>query len=449
MSGILNKAQDYFIPSGLNIVETHRASVLLWILMIIFLISLLMYPLSFWILSSFPYHILGFGACILLFLLKSTRSVILVANLTVCLSFASIAFTALKSGGIYSHDVAGLFLVLVLSISLLAIKYAYIYGFLIFVFTYYLFYVSADPDQLEIFNQQRQQYERSYYLVVCSMFFLLPLIFLTLLSRLNSKLIANLKSANSKLDDTNGVLDSERVKLIQAKSELEKSNLKLERYAHTASHDLQQPIRTIISFTQLLSKKLESHGLEDKKIEDYLYQVISGTKRMDAQVQDLLSFSKVSNKEESHIYNMNEIVEDVKADLSDMIRKNDVEINVSNLPNVNVIKSNLGQVFQNLISNAIKYKKQGTKAKIKISSYGKDDNWVTCVADNGIGIDSQDINKIFRLYTQSRKENDGLGIGLATCQQIIESYGGQIWVESELGKGSHFFFTLPKIITPA
>lgn len=449
MSGIFNKVQDYFVPSGLNIVETHRANVLVWMLITIFAISVVMFPLSFWIKSSFPYYYLFLGICLLLIVLKTTQAFTIVANLTVSLVFFTIAFTSFMSGGIYSHDLAGLFLVLVLSISLLDIKYTYIYGFLILAFTFYMYYLSEDTGQLDRFSKQREQYGRGYYLVVCSMFSLLPMVFLTVISRLNSRLISNLRSANSQLDITNSELDKERVKLIQAKSELEKSNLKLERYAHTASHDLQQPIRTIVSFTQLLSKKLERLDIKDEKIEDYLAQVISGTKRMDTQVQDLLSFSKVSSKEESHIYSLNEIVEDVKLDLSDMISRSEVELTVGKLPSVNVIKSNLSQVIQNLVSNAIKYKKPSTKARIKISSYQKDDDWVICVSDNGIGIGNQDVNKIFRLYSQSSKENEGLGIGLATCQQIIESYGGQIWVESELGKGSQFFFTLPKIITSA
>jgi len=313
----------------------------------------------------------------------------------------------------------------------------------------YVFYISADKEQLEIFDHDRLQYTRSYYLFKGLIVALLPVLYLTVLSRLILQLIGNLTTANSELDESRGNLDEERIKLMKAKSELEKSNLKLERYAHTASHDLQQPIRTIISFTQLLSKKLQKLDIQDEKINEYLAQVVSGTKRMDAQVQDLLSFSKVSNQEEGHIYDMNEIVNDVISDLSTMINKSEAEIQVKKLPRVNVIKSNLSQVFQNLISNAIKYKKPDSKVKILIDSYEKDDYWITSVTDNGAGINGNDINKIFRLYTQLSKENEGLGIGLATCQQIIESYGGNIWVESELGKGSSFFFTLPKIIAEA
>lgn len=447
-SRITDKIQSYFIPPGLNLVERTRTKVLVVSLLIIFIISLINSPLSLMVKSSFPYHYLILGSCALLILLKVTKSTVLVGNLSVCLVFVTIASTAFQSGGIYSHDLAGLSTVVICSIVLLPLYYTYLYGFAVIAFIYYMFYISGDPEQLEVFHQQRLQYDRIYYLILAGLITTLPIILLSVLVNLNNKLINNLQSVNSKLDNANNELDKERHNLVNAKAELQKSNLKLERYAHTASHDLQQPIRTIISFTQLLSKKLERLGIEDSKIDDYISLIVSGTKRMDSQVQDLLSFSKVSNKEESHIYDMNEIVEDVRTDLSDMITKNEVEIEVNNLPSVNVIKSNLGQVFQNLISNAIKYKKSGTKAIVKISSFEKDDNWVICVRDNGIGIASRDINKIFKLYTQSSKENDGLGIGLATCQQIIESYGGQIWVESELEKGSHFYFTLPKITTP-
>lgn len=408
-----------------------------------------MYPLTTQIKTEFPYFFLGLGALLLLVLLKVTKAIALIGNLIVCLVFYAIASTALKSGGIYSHDLPGLFLVLICSVSLLDIKYTYLYSMFIFAFIGYVYYLGIDPAQLQIYAQQRLQYSPPYYLVLSTLFVLMPVIFLTVLSKLNSELINNLRSTNIKLDEANVKLDTERSNLIMAKSELEKSNLKLERYAHTASHDLQQPIRTIISFTQLLSKKLQRLGLKDDKIDEYLAQVVSGTKRMDAQVQDLLSFSKVSNQEKGHIYDLNEIVDDVLTDLSDMVNNANAKVEVGNLPKVNVIKSNLSQVFQNLISNAIKYRKPTSKVKVKISSYEKNGLWVIAVSDNGKGMPESEIGKIFRLYTQLSKENEGLGIGLATCQQIIESYGGQIWVESELGKGSNFFFTLPKIIDVA
>lgn len=448
-SGFLDKIQEYFIPTSQNLVESTRAKVLVFSLLIILIISIINSPLSLWLESSFPYHYLFFGACALLVCLKLTKSTVLIGNLSVCLIFFTIAQTAFQSGGIYSHDLAGLSIVVICSIVLLPLYFTYLYGLGVIAFIYYLFHISGDPEQLNIFNQQRLQYKRKYYFMLAGLFTILPIILLSVLVKLNNKLIGNLQTLNSELDHANNELDKERGNLVVAKAELQKSNLKLERYAHTASHDLQQPIRTIISFTQLLAKKLERHGLEDKKIDDYLYQVISGTKRMDTQVQDLLSFSKVSNTEESHICDMYEIIEDVKADLSDFISRNDVEILVGQLPKVNVIRSNLGQVFQNLISNAIKYKKPETKVLIKIDSAPKDDQWIISIEDNGLGIAKSDINKIFRLYSQSADTNDGLGIGLATCQEIIESYGGSIWVESELGKGSNFFFTLPKINSAA
>lgn len=442
--GILDKIQGYFIPSTLNLVESTRAKVLIVSLLIIFIIAIFNSPLSIIIDSAFPYHYLLFGTCFLLVCLKLTKSIVLIGNLSVCLIFYTIAYTAFKSGGIYSHDLAGLSIVVICSIVLLPLFYTYLYGLGVFAFIFYMFHISGDPEQLDVFNQQRLQYDKVYYLTLAILLTLLPIILLSILVNLNNKLIHNLQSVNSKLDIANGELDQERSNLIDAKVELQKSNLKLERYAHAASHDLQQPIRTIISFTQLLSKKLQRIGTDDEKIHDYLSHIISGTKRMDVQIQDLLSFSKVSNKEESHIYELKDIVADVRADLSDLISKNEVEIVVGHLPKVNVIRSNLNQVFQNLISNAIKYKKPETRVLIKIDSTLKNDHWIMTIEDNGIGIAKSDVNKIFRLYSQSADTNEGLGIGLATCQEIIESYGGSIWVESELGKGSKFFFSLPQ-----
>jgi light-regulated signal transduction histidine kinase (bacteriophytochrome) len=232
-------------------------------------------------------------------------------------------------------------------------------------------------------------------------------------------------------------------KLASTLEALKRSNAELEQFAHVASHDLQEPLRTISSYLDLLVRRC-SDQLDDKA-QNYIVTVKGAAKRMMALIDDLLTFSRVTSKGQSpEPVDMGKILEDVLKNLDAAITESGAEIIAGNLPVVNADSSQLSQVLQNLVGNAIKFHGDAPP-EIRISATQENSEWVFAVQDNGIGIDPAQFGHIFKLFQRlhSRDEYPGTGIGLAVCKRIVERHGGRIWVESIPGNGSTFYFTLP------
>ena len=230
-----------------------------------------------------------------------------------------------------------------------------------------------------------------------------------------------------------------------ANRKLAVSNEDLERYAYVTSHDLQEPLRMVTSFLQLLQKKYDQQL--DATAQKYINFAVDGAARMKTLILDLLEFSRISSVEQQHtIINLNDVVAKTRQVLKAAIDESQATINVHFLPEVCGNESQLLQLFQNLIGNAIKYT-SNLKPVIEIGYTETPGEWQFYVQDNGIGIDKKFFEKIFiisqRLHT--KKEYEGTGIGLAICKKIVELNGGKIWVESEQEKGSIFYFTISKI----
>ncbi len=252
-----------------------------------------------------------------------------------------------------------------------------------------------------------------------------------------------------KLEYIDGVIfdeTSRRVieeKLQKTLIELEESNEELEQFAYIASHDLQEPLRMVSSFLQLLVKKHTSQ-LNSEALE-FINFAVDGSNRMRQLIKDLLAFSRVGTRGSPfEKTDMNGILKTVKDNLSESIKENEVKIMIKNLPEVIVDRTQIIQVFQNLISNAIKFKGKDNPI-IEISAGKKKQCWKFRISDNGIGIEKQYMEKIFVIFQRlhTRNEYEGTGIGLAICKKIIERHGGRIWLDSTPGKGSEFFFTIP------
>ena len=231
--------------------------------------------------------------------------------------------------------------------------------------------------------------------------------------------------------------------LKQKLEELARSNAELEQFAYVASHDLQEPLRMVVSYLQLLQRKYQ--GKLDSKADKYIYFAVDGASRMQVLINDLLEFSRVTTKaNEFEPTNCKSIMDQVLSDLEIFIRENRASISYGPLPVVMADPVQFAQVFQNLISNAIKFRSEEAP-QIKISAEKRADHWLFSVKDNGIGIDPKYSDRIFEVFKRlhKREEYPGTGIGLSICKKIIERHEGQIWVESEAGKGSTFCFTLP------
>ena len=231
--------------------------------------------------------------------------------------------------------------------------------------------------------------------------------------------------------------------LSQQKKELELSNEQLEQFAYVASHDLQEPLRMVTSFlTQLESKY--GNVLDDKG-KRYINFAVDGAKRMRTIILDLLYFYQIGKQDEDiEQVDLNELLNSV---ILLFQKENRAQISYSNLPVIRSHKSQLRQVFQNLIGNALKYKKADVPLKLEISGTETDTYYQFAVKDNGIGIPAEYFEKVFlifqRLHTSA--EYSGNGIGLSITKKIIENLGGKIWLESEVGEGTTFYFTLSKI----
>ncbi|MFC2107147.1 PAS domain S-box protein [Bacteroidota bacterium] len=224
---------------------------------------------------------------------------------------------------------------------------------------------------------------------------------------------------------------------------LERSNKELEHFAYIASHDLQEPLRMITSFLQLIERKY-SGKLDEDGIE-YIRFAVDGANRMRQLINDLLAFSRVETKgQEFSKVDLNIVLRNALTNLIESIDESNAEIDMDPLPVINCDKSQFTQLFQNLISNAIKFKKEKDPV-ITIKYESRKNNHIFQFHDNGIGFEKEFSDRIFIIFQRlhTREEYEGTGIGLTLCKRIVERHGGEIWAESELGKGSVFSFSIP------
>jgi light-regulated signal transduction histidine kinase (bacteriophytochrome) len=226
--------------------------------------------------------------------------------------------------------------------------------------------------------------------------------------------------------------------------ELKRSNKDLEQFAYVASHDLQEPLRMVSSFTQLLERKYRDKLDEDAN--EYIWYVVDGAKRMQSLINDLLSYSRVTTKVKDFAkINLNETVDEALFNLEIAIEENDAIVVVDSLPQIHGDSSQMVQLFQNIIGNAIKYRSEKIP-EIHISASEGDQEWIFKIEDNGIGIQPEYNERIFQIFQRLHGSHaySGTGIGLAICKKIVELHGGSIWVNSKPGEGSIFYFTIPK-----
>ncbi len=255
--------------------------------------------------------------------------------------------------------------------------------------------------------------------------------------RLNQHLEERVRERTSQLEEANA-------KLIAQAEKLTAINAELERFAYVSSHDLQEPLRMVSSFTQLLARRYE--GKLGADADDFIKYAVEGALRMEHLIKDLLDYSRLGAHEaQVGQVNVEEVWDQVMMDLKIPREKSGAVLTHDPLPMVIGDATQLRQVFQNLLGNGIKF----THAAPQIHAWAerKGDEWIFAVRDNGIGIEPQYVERIFEVFQRlhSRGEYQGTGIGLAICKRVVEKHGGRIWVESVYGKGSTFYFTLPAV----
>ena len=254
--------------------------------------------------------------------------------------------------------------------------------------------------------------------------------------------IAGKPSLLIRVSDISAIKEAEE-RLREKMEELSRSNKDLELFSYSVSHDLQEPLRTVSNFAQLLAKRYK--GKLDKDADEFIGFVTDGTQRMQRMINDMLTFSRVGTKGKPfEPTDLDKVIEEVLQNLRGAIDDSKAVVAHDPLPTVKADWSQISLLFQNLIGNAIKFRGK-EPPKIQVTCEKKEKEYVLTVKDNGIGIDPKDFNRLFVIFQRlhSASEYPGTGMGLAICKRIVERHGGKIWVESEPGKGTAFYFTLP------
>lgn len=251
---------------------------------------------------------------------------------------------------------------------------------------------------------------------------------------------------------TNGFLVSRLLFHYHEKHELEMQlknkklqlqNKELEQFAYITSHDLQEPLQTLNTISEMMKK--EYSGNLDPKAETYLNFISQSSQRMRELVRGLLDYARIGKSGEESVLDLNQLVKEVLQDMAIRIEEKKAQFEIQHLPTLNVYPTELRQLFQNLISNAIKFSVIDRQPLIHIRVEKKSQHWMFSIQDNGIGMEEQDLDKIFTIFKRLHNRNDyeGIGIGLSHAKKIIALHGGEIWVHSRPGQGSTFYFTIP------
>jgi light-regulated signal transduction histidine kinase (bacteriophytochrome) len=253
---------------------------------------------------------------------------------------------------------------------------------------------------------------------------------------------------NNELVNTQRLLLKKNEEISYLNKKLSAANTNLEQLMYVVSHDLKEPLRMVNSFMLLLKNKYAQ--ILDEKANTYIGFAVDGGKRMQAMITDLLELSHTaaynSHKE---LADLHLLFNEAQNNLFDLIKENEAEIiTEGKLPTLMVNKTNIIRLFQNLLGNAIKFKKRDTPPAITLKVVENKDEWLFSVKDNGIGVPAEKFESIFEIFNRlhSKEEYEGTGIGLASCKKIVEANGGTIWLESEENIGSTFYFTMPKLL---
>lgn len=232
----------------------------------------------------------------------------------------------------------------------------------------------------------------------------------------------------------------------QMTEQLVLSNKELGQFAYIASHDLQEPLRTITNYVGLFEKQYK--GKLDENAEKYITTITGATGRMQQLIRDILNYSRIGHDKVLSTIHIDILLQEILTDMTIAIKESNALIKIDKMPVLKGYETELRSLFQNLLSNALKFRKQGTQTEITITSKPDLNNWIFAIKDNGIGIEKIYFDRIFTIFQKlhGQKEFAGTGIGLAQCKKIVELHGGKMWLESELDKGSTFYFTIPKNI---
>ncbi|MEM7655655.1 MAG: ATP-binding protein [Bacteroidota bacterium] len=303
---------------------------------------------------------------------------------------------------------------------------------------------NLQAENVSLIRETERAKLRTYGMLGVGILILVALFALTYHLRVREKDQRNLKAKNQEIETKNTQLQKQSKDMEEQNRILEAMNKNWEQFAVAASHDLRQPLRTIISYLDLLERR---HGNKlSQDAHEFLDYASNSASSMEVLLRDLLEFSKVGRSQaQLEQVDLNEVLTNVRLQLSKQIQEADAKLHFDQVPMVNARFSEMVQLFQNLISNAIKFKHPDRTPEVIVQGKIQGNEIVYSVRDNGIGIDSANKDKVFVMFERLNgyKDFEGTGIGLAICQQIMIQHGGRIWVESTPGEGTIFFAAFP------
>ena len=432
---------NWLLPETNSEIDLTRAKILSTTCIAFSIITLILSPIALYFThSNFPFFLLSIAMLSLALVFKYTGSLILVGNILCCITYTAFFLLIPKTGGIFSEDLHSMFIVPLAAFVLVGYRSGIVWSAISFItIGYFYSQINSSVDVLA-FRSQLVNLNANYYLVISCINILIACVLSTILIRENQKLVKKIEGQNTALENSNS-------KLLKTEAKLKHRNNELNKFASIVSHDLQQPIRTIQNFSEILREHLEENGNPSSPQLTYIKFIEEGSGRMKRLVTDLLDYARSTKKQKDfHFSSLDDILNEVIMDLDNQISNNNVLIRRKPLPKANVVPVRIYQVFQNLISNALKFKKDGQQLVLDIYAIEKEKSITIAIKDNGIGIKEIHIKDIFEPFKKlhSKNEYEGSGIGLSTCQNIVGIHKGKLWVESTYGEGSTFFFSISK-----
>jgi signal transduction histidine kinase len=445
---MLNQLINYFIPQGLKDEPHIYYRTYAFVRLNLFLgFSTLGVDIIIRILNLKNEPDLILASTIILSVLLFTKkfgNLILSGNLMALICFGVLSTSVPNTGGLYSDNLLWMIISPMIALLFCNKRSGFFWLIALLSFIEYQYYKFDSLSPATSF----QPSESTYYFISFFTLFIFIYGIIIIFERGQELIIKKLHEKQVLLEAQQKEILQKNLELKAIEEKLRLSNQELENFAYIASHDMKEPLRMIGMYTQLTRKKLNSQL--DNSTTDYMNFVTDGVNRMQTLLNDLLQYARLT-KEQKDIrpVNLNNVLSIIKHNLQITIKETDTQINSTPLPIITASVSEMSQLFQNLIANAIKFRKTGLSPKIEIAVTERDNEYLFSFKDNGIGIKKEYQEKVFNVFEKlhSQHEYEGSGIGLSTCRKIVENLDGKIWIESAFGYGTTFYFTISKAKT--
>lgn len=460
MRNISDNIRTYLIHPQLenNPISYRKALVLSYLHLFLAVFGFIIYlTCSILALDNDPFLLGGVIICTsLMWVFRKYGNLVLASNCLALLCFVLMSTSVPNSGGLFSDNLLWLIISPLIALLFGNKKSGFFWLCCLFLFSTYLYLYGTTENHAQLFNQQ---VNITYYYISYSFLFLfifgIVIIFeigqTLIIKMLNVKTLLleqqklEISQKNEEIEAAYEQLQIKNAELEATQAKLIYTNGELENFAYAAAHDLKEPLRMIGMYTVLSKKRMVT--LQDKPTIEYMTYVTDGVDRMQRLLDDLLQYSRTGRKkEDSKEVDLNSILFVVISNMVATMKDTQATIIINDLPTVEGSTTEMIQLFQNLIANAIKFRKADVIPEIKITAIDEGDNYLISLDDNGIGIKEEFHEKVFAIFERlhSRNEFEGSGIGLATCKKIVAGAGGKIWLDSTEGVGTTFFFTFPK-----